>query len=262
MVTCPSRAQLSARRRDRVAQLQPLAPPSCAGKVVLVDFWTYTCINWLRTLPYIRAWAKEYRDDGLVVVGVHTPEFAFEHDLDNVRRAVKDMGDRVSRRHRQRLRDLARVRQPLLAGPLLRRRGRERSATTSSARGATSSRSASIQQLLGASTGELVSVDGRRRRSRGRLGRPALAGDLLGYGEPTRVAERRSATTRLRPRCALNHWALAGDWTIGREVAVAERGRGRIAFRFHARDLHLVLGPAARGPPVRFRVALDGERAR
>ena len=101
----------------------PLTPDGLRGKVVLVDFWTYTCINWLRTLGYVRAWAEKYADQGLVVVGVHTPEFPFERDVDNVRRAVEGHAGRVSGRARQRLRGLAGVQQPLLARRLHRRRG-------------------------------------------------------------------------------------------------------------------------------------------
>ena len=102
----------------------PLGAADLQGKVVLVDFWTYTCINWLRTLAYVRAWAEKYQDQGLVVVGVHTPEFPFERDVDNVRQAVQGHGRRLSRRARQRVCDLASVRQQILAGRLHRRRGR------------------------------------------------------------------------------------------------------------------------------------------
>ena len=103
---------------------EPLTTDALLGRVVLVQFWTYTCINWIRTLPYVRAWADKYRDDGLVVIGVHTPEFPFEHDVENVRRAATLMGRPLPHCHRQRLRGLAGVRQCLLAGPLLRRRQR------------------------------------------------------------------------------------------------------------------------------------------
>src|SRR5829696_9168485 len=99
----------------------PLTPAGLRGSVVLVDFWTYTCINWLRTLPYLRAWAAKYRDHGLVVLGVHTPEFDVEHDLDHVRRAVEDLGVDYPVAV-ERLRHLDRVRQPLLAGAVRRRR--------------------------------------------------------------------------------------------------------------------------------------------
>ena len=121
----------------------PLTPDGLRGKVVLVDFWTYTCINWLRTLGYVRAWAEKYRDHGLVVVGVHTPEFPFERDVDNVRRAAADMEVALPGRARHRLRRLGGVRQPLLAGRLHRRRAKDASGTTTSARAATRSASGS-----------------------------------------------------------------------------------------------------------------------
>ena len=101
---------------------EPLTAAGLRGRVVLVSFWTYTCINWLRQLPYVRAWAERYAGQGLVVVGVHTPEFGFEHDPANVRRAVPELRDRLPGRDRQRLRGVARVRQPLLARAVLRRR--------------------------------------------------------------------------------------------------------------------------------------------
>ena len=101
---------------------EPLDPAGLRGRVVLVDFWTLTCINWLRQEPYVRAWSQAYRDDGLVVIGVHTPEFSFEHEIDLVRQATKERDDRLPGRRRQRLRGLERLRQPLLAGALLHRR--------------------------------------------------------------------------------------------------------------------------------------------
>jgi len=97
----------------------PLTPAGLEGKVVLVDFWTYTCINWLRTEPYVRAWSQAYRDDGLIVIGVHTPEFSFEHEIERVRQATKERAIDLPGRARQRLRGLERVREPLLAGALL-----------------------------------------------------------------------------------------------------------------------------------------------
>jgi thiol-disulfide isomerase/thioredoxin len=103
---------------------EPLGPAELRGRVVLVNFWTWTCINWLRQEPYVRAWSQGYRNDGLIVIGVHTPEFSFEHDIDGVRRGDGGASDRLPGSGRQRLRGLERVRQPFLAGALLRRRGR------------------------------------------------------------------------------------------------------------------------------------------
>ena len=113
---------------------EPLTPEGLRGRVVLVDFWTYTCINWLRTLPYRRAWAAKYADAGLTIVGVHTPEFGFEKDRDNIVAQCRHRQGRVSDRDRQRLRRLARLRQPLLAGDLPCRRARDGSGTTTSAK--------------------------------------------------------------------------------------------------------------------------------
>ncbi|MGT2490955.1 hypothetical protein ACU4GD_11550 [Cupriavidus basilensis] len=107
--------------RRAVAELSPLTAEGLRGKVVLVDFWTYSCINCLRTLPYVKAWAEKYRDQGLVVIGVHAPEFAFERNIDNVKKATRDLGIDYPRRGRQQLRDLARLQQPVLAGALFRR---------------------------------------------------------------------------------------------------------------------------------------------
>ena len=160
----------------------PLTPADLRGKVVLIDFWTYTCINWLRTLPYVRAWAEKYKDQGLVVIGVHAPEFPFEKNLDNVRRAVKDMKHRLSGRDRQRLCDLARVRnQYWPALYFVDAQGRVRHHHFGE--GDYEQSEMIIQQLLteAGATGigqELVSVDARGRRSRRRLGQPEVSGEL------------------------------------------------------------------------------------
>ena len=130
---------------------EPLGPAGLRGRVVLVDFWTLTCINWLRTEPYVRAWWRAYRDDGLVVVGVHTPEFSFEHDVALVRRANARAQDRLPGRGRQRLRDLGRLRQPLLARALLRRPRRASSATQHFGEGRYEHSERIIQMLLGVS---------------------------------------------------------------------------------------------------------------
>ena len=115
----------------------PLTPEGLRGRVVLVDFWTYTCVNWLRTLPYVRAWDAKYAAQGLTTIGVHTPEFDFEHDVDNIIAQARALRRAVPDRRRQRLRRLERLRQPLLAGRLPRRCRRAGSATTTSARAST-----------------------------------------------------------------------------------------------------------------------------
>ncbi len=247
---------------------RPLTAAGLRGKVVLIDFWTYTCINWLRTLPYVRAWAAKYQDHGLVVIGVDTPEFAFEKDVDNVRRAVKDM----------------RVEYPIAidndsaiwrafnneywpALYFVDAQGRTRHHYFGEGEYEQSERV--MQQLLakagfGGSGHELVSVDARGTEAAADWDSLESPENYLGYertehfGSPggARLDERRvyAAPARLR----LNQWALAGDWTMEKQATVLNQASGRIACRFHARDLHLVMGPATRGTSVRFRVLIDG----
>jgi thiol-disulfide isomerase/thioredoxin len=227
----------------------PLAPADLRGKVVLVDFWTYTCINWLRTLPYIRAWAKTYENDGLVVLGVHTPEFPFEHDLDNVRRAVEErqieypvavdndyaIWDAFANRY-----------WPALY--FVDAEGVIRDHHFGEGRYEQSERV--IQQLLAVDR-ELVSVDGGGAEAAADWEDLDSPETYLGYQRAERRTE--AASTSLQE----NQWTLSGDWTIREQDAVLNEAGGSIAFRFHARDLHLVLRPAH--TPVRFRVSLDGE---
>jgi thiol-disulfide isomerase/thioredoxin len=227
----------------------PLAPADLRGHVVLVDFWTYTCINWLRTLPYIRAWAKAYENDGLVVVGVHTPEFPFEHDLDNVRRAVKDMQieypvaldsdyaiwDAFANRY-----------WPALY--IVDAEGVIRDHHFGEGRYEQSERV--VQQLLGVDR-ELVSVDGGGAEAAADWDDLDSPETYVGYGRAERRAEGAPASLQE------NQWALSGDWTIREQDAVLNEAGGSIAFRFHARDLHLVL--RRQDTPVSFRVSLDGE---
>jgi thiol-disulfide isomerase/thioredoxin len=248
---------------------QPLTAAGLRGKVVLISFWTYTCINWLRQLPYVRAWAEKYKDQGLVVIGVHAPEFAFERNVDNVRRAAKDM----------------RVDYPIAVDndytiwrafdnsywPALYfvdAQGHIRHHHFGE--GAYEESEMIIQRLLaeagiGGLDHELVSVDPSGAEAGADWGSLRSPENYLGYertenfaspGGP--VLDERwvyAAPARLR----LNHWALSGDWTIEQQAAVLNESNGRIAYRFRARDLHLVMGPAARGTSVRFRVLIDGE---
>ena len=217
-----------------------LGPAELRGHVVLVDFWTLTCINWLRTEPYVRAWSQAYRADGLVVIGVHTPEFSFEHQIDRVRQATKERGidypvaldndyeiwsafdnhywpalyfvdaDGVIRDHHF-------------------------------GEGRYEQSEQLIQRLLGVER-ELVSVEGlgvEAEADWGHLGTPET---YLGSARGGRRGD----------------WALTGEWTVGPESVVLEEPGGSISCRFHARDAHLVLSPGAQGP-IRFRVLLDGE---
>jgi thiol-disulfide isomerase/thioredoxin len=246
----------------------PLLADGLRGKVVLIDFWTYTCINWLRTLPYIRAWAERYREYGVVTIGVHSPEFSFEHNLENVRLAASDM----------------RVEYPIAidndfaiwhaftnhywpALYLVDVQGHLR--YHHFGEGAYELSEMILQHVLieaGISgfDQELVTVDAQGAEAAAdwdSLRSPeTYVGDALTehFASPGgAVVDKRhlyAAPERLR----LNHWALAGEWTVGREAAALNEANGRIAYRFHARDLHLVMGPAARGTTVRFRVFLDG----
>jgi thiol-disulfide isomerase/thioredoxin len=249
----------------------PLTTAGLRGRVVLVQFLTYTCINWLRTLAYLRAWADRYQDQGLVVIGVHTPEFGFEHDLDNVRRAIKDL----------------RVEFPVAVDndygiwsafdnhywPALYfvdAEGRIRHHQFGE--GQYEESEMILQQLLtDAGTGsgglgqELVSVDPIGVEAAADWASLRSPETYLGYERTENFASPSgpvldaphayAAPTRLRR----NHWALAGAWTVQRGAVVLNQAGGRILYRFQARDLHLVMAPAGRGTPVRFQVRLDGE---
>ena len=240
---------------------EPLTPAGLRGKVVLVDFWTLTCINWLRTEPYIRGWSKAYRDDGLVVLGVHTPEFGFEHEIDLVRRATEERGiDYPIAADNDYEVWSAFANQYWPALYFVDREGIIRDHHFGEGRYEESERV--IQRLLGVER-EPVSVEGvgvEAEADWDDLGTPET---YLGYarGEglasPGRPVLDEPHAYELPERLRLNAWALAGTWTIGRESAVLADDRGTIAYRYHARDAHLVLSPGARGP-IPFRVLLDG----
>jgi thiol-disulfide isomerase/thioredoxin len=247
----------------------PLTPAGLRGKVVLVDFWTYTCINWLRQLPYVRAWAGKYAGHGLVVIGVHTPEFPFEHDVENVRRAVADM----------------RIEYPVALDsdygvwqafdnnywPALYFADAEgRIRHHHFGEGEYQQSEMVIQQLL-AETGadgvahDLVSVDAPGLEAPADWASLRSAENYTGYDRTENFA----SPGGLRPgqphlynapaELRLNQWALSGDWTVQGQPARVNTAGGQITCRFHARDLNLVMGPAARGTELRFRVLLDGQ---
>jgi thiol-disulfide isomerase/thioredoxin len=227
---------------------EPLGPAELGGQVVLVNFWTLTCINWLRQEPYVRAWSQAYRDDGLVVIGVHTPEFSFEHEIDRVRVATKERG----------------IDYPVAADndyeiwsafdnhywPALYfvdAEGIIRDHHFGEGRFEESERV--IQRLLGVER-ELVSAEG--------LGVEAEADwDHLRTPE-TYLGDGRGGSAASLNELSVNNWALSGGWTIGQENVVLDHAGGSIAFRFHARDAHLVLSSGGR-EPIRFRLLLDGE---
>jgi thiol-disulfide isomerase/thioredoxin len=224
---------------------EPLTAAALRGRVVLVDFWTYSCVNWLRTLPYVRAWHERYRDRGLVVVGVHAPEFGFEHDLDNVRRAVRDLdvGHPVVIDNEFAIwRAFGNHYWPAVY--LLDGDGRVRFQHFGEEAYAETERA--VQELVGADGEELVRVDAGGFAEAADWGRLKSPETYLGLARGERRVERVAA---------LNEWALAGDWTVGDESAALDAGSGSITYRFEGRDLNLVLGAAA---PVRFTVRVDG----
>lgn len=247
----------------------PLTMAGLRGRVVLVDFWTYSCINCLRTLPYVRAWADTYRDKGLVVIGVHAPEFAFERDIANVRQAVANLkidypvaidDDYAIWR--------AFKNQYWPADYLIDAQGHIRE--THFGEGAYAETERSIQALLveaGARDvptslvtdtghGAEAAADGADDRSpETYIGYARAANFASPGGLVDNVAHLYDAPAQDR----LNQWALAGDWTVTDQSASLDRPGGTISYRYHARDLHLVLGPPAGGQPVRFRVLLDGK---
>jgi thiol-disulfide isomerase/thioredoxin len=246
----------------------PLSAASLRGKAVLIDFCTYTCINWLRTLPYVRSWANKYTADGLVVIGVHSPEFEFERDLANVRRAVKDV----------------RVDYPVAvdndfaiwrafknqywpAVYLVDAKGTIRYRHFGEGEYASSERA--IQQSL-ADAGarridtQLVSVEGQGIEAAADWASLKSPENYVGYERTRGFASGDAAPDKRRvyavqAKLGVNQWALAGDWTMKRQSVALNRARGRIVCHFHARDAHLVMGPASRGITVRFRLRIDGQ---
>jgi thiol-disulfide isomerase/thioredoxin len=241
---------------------EPLGPAELDDHVVLVNFWTLTCINWLRQEPYVRAWSQAYRDDGLIVIGVHTPEFSFEHDIDGVRKATKARA----------------IEYPVAldndfeiwsafdnhywpALYFVDTDGIIRDQHFGEGRYEQSERV--IQQLLGVER-EPVFVEGLGVEAQADWDHLQTPETYLGYWRSEQFAspdgasfdERRAY--ELPQRLPLNRWALAGEWTIGAESIELDQAGGSIAYRFHARDAHLVLARAAR-EPIGFRVLLDGE---
>jgi thiol-disulfide isomerase/thioredoxin len=241
---------------------EPLGPAELRRQAVLVNFWTLTCINWLRQEPYVRAWSQAYRDDGLVVIGVHTPEFSFEHEIDLVRQATKDReidypvaldnGYEIWSAFDNHY-------WPALY--FVDAEGTIRDRHFGEGRYEESERV--IQRLLGVER-ELVSVEGLGVEAEADWDDLRTPETYLGYGRSERFASPDGAAFdqrrayELPERLGFNHWALHGEWTIGRENIVLDEAGGSIAFRFHARDAHLVLCPGAR-EPIPFRVLLDGE---
>jgi len=247
---------------------QRLTQSELQGKVILVDFWTYTCINWRRTLPYVRAWAEKYKDKGLVVIGVHTPEFSFEKNADNIRWAIKEM----------------RVDYPVVVDSdyviwrafrnnywpalyFVDSRGRVRHHFFGE--GSYEQSEMVIQALLteagmGDFERQSVMVEGGGLEAAADWRSLMSPENYVGYeraqnfASPGRVVMDMPRNYELPARLRLNEWAMSGDWTIRKEGAALNKANGSIAYRFHARDLHLVMGPAKSGDSVSFRVLIDG----
>ncbi|MCK8782609.1 cytochrome c biogenesis protein DipZ [Rhizobium sp. NTR19] len=246
----------------------PLDINQLRGKVVLVDFWTYSCINCIRTLPYVRAWAEKYEDQGLVVIGVHAPEFAFEKNLDNVRKAVRDfqIDYPVAVDNDYRIwRAFENSYWP--AHYLIDAKGQVRYHHFGEGNYYQTERA--IQDLLREAGGEMAASSTVTPDAKGAEAGPDLknirSGETyLGYKRATNFTSRETLRADA-PReysveePSLNEWGLSGTWTIGAEQATLDQPEGGIAYRFSARDLHLVLGPGASGKPVRFRVTIDGK---
>ena len=247
----------------------PLTREQLRGKVVLVDFWTYSCINCLRALPYVKAWAEKYKDHGLVVIGVHAPEFAFEKDPANVQQAVKDLGVTYPVALDNNLAIWqAFNNQYWPAHYFIDAQGRIRHHHFGEGEYDQSERV--IQQLLReAGTTDVPAASSIPTASG--VQAAADADDMrqspetyVGYGRgatspPARRSPTRRPLTRRPIRWQPNQWGLTGRWTIGEERSSLDAAGGKITFRFHARDLHLVLGPGADDKPVRFKVTLDGQ---
>jgi len=249
----------------------PLTPAGLRGKVVVVDFLTYTCINWLRQLPYVRAWAGKYAGHGLVVIGVHTPEFGFEHNVENIRRAVKDMrvdypvaidsdyevwrafdnhywpalyfADAEGNIRHHHFGEGEYQRSEMVIQQLLAEAGAD---------------GAGLDMVSPATTGIEAQADwGSLRTPETYTGYERTENFASPGGAVPGRPDVYSAPASLR----LNHWALSGEWAMGREAATLNVAGGQIAYRFHARDLNLVMGPGTAGISVRFQVLLDGQPA-
>jgi thiol-disulfide isomerase/thioredoxin len=247
----------------------PLTAAGLRGKVVLIDFGTYTCINWMRTLPYIRAWAEKYNDHGLAVIVIHTPEFPFEKNLDNVREALKAMNVNlpvaVDNDHEI---WSAFDNQYWPALYFIDAKGRIRHHYFGEGEYEQSEKV--IQQLLTEAgsanfSRELVTVDGQGAEAAADSGSLRSSENYLGYVRTAGFASPGGASIdQPRPysfpaKLSLNEWALAGNWTIGPGAVLLNEANGRIAYGFHARDVNLVMGSSARGMSFRFRVLIDGD---
>lgn len=246
---------------------KPISSDELSGHVVAINFWTYTCINWLRTLPYLRAWRDKYRDQGMLLIGVHTPEFSFEHDVDNVRQASRDMGITypvVIDNDYAIWQSFANHYWPALY--ITDARGHIKHYWYGE--GGYDESERTIQRLLAEAgarpDGGLVSVRPSGLELAADFPNVQSPENYLGYkrtsdfATPENVAPDRAhhyeAPAQLQP----NQWALDGDWSVTSEASVLDQAGGRLANQFHSRDLNLVMGPVRREHAIPFRVRLDG----
>ena len=247
----------------------PLTPASLRGKVVLIDFWTYSCINCLRTLPYIKAWHAKYKDSGLVIIGVHTPEFPFEKDESNVRKAVRDLGilyavamDNDYRIWQSFNNEYWPAHYFIDATGRIRYHHfgegdyqRSEQWIRSLLEEANHRPLPNIATKISAAGMEAASDSSDMRSPETYVGYERAQN----FASPGGLSRDNAETYSVPAQLDLNQWALSGKWTDGSQIATLLSPTGSIAYRFHARDLHLVLGPARDGKPVRFRVTLDGK---
>jgi len=246
----------------------PLNAAGLRGKVVLIDFWTYTCINWRRTLPYVHAWAEKYKGRGLLVIGVHTPEFSFEKDVNNVRQAAKEIGvdyPIAIDSNYEVWRAFNNQFWPALY--IVDAQGRIRHHQFGE--GGYQRAEVIIQQLLAEAgnpglSHELVSVNASGAEAAADWRSLKSPETYVGYGQTENFASPggavldKSHVYAAPARLELNAWALAGHWTIRKEATLLTGQNGRIVYRFHARDVNLIMSPSKRGASVRFRVLIDG----
>ncbi|MBP2445505.1 cytochrome c biogenesis protein DipZ [Rhizobium leguminosarum] len=247
---------------------KPLTTEQLRGKVVLVDFWTYSCINCIRTIPYVRAWAEKYADQGLVVIGVHAPEFAFEKKIDNVKKAVGDfkIGYPVAIDNDYKIwRAFENSYWP--AAYLIDAKGEIRYHHFGEGNYGTTEKA--IQDLLReagsqTTTSAAVTPNATGAEAGPDLGNIRSGETYLGYAQAVNFAspeglQADAAQNYSIAEPGLNSWGLSGTWTVGKDQATLDQPGGGIAYRFSARDLHLVLGPGADGKPIRFQVTVDGK---
>ncbi len=253
---------------DEWLNSQPLIPSALRGKVVLIDFWTYTCINWLRTAPYVRGWAEKYGEQGLVVIGVHAPEFGFEKNIENVRWAVKNFRINypvaVDNRHAI-WRAFKNNYWPALY--IIDAQGRVRHHHFGE--GDYEQSEKLIQKLLaeagaGDTDSNLLSIEARGIEAAADWGSLRSGENHVGYertqnfASPGGLVPNQPRAYALPAQLRLNEWALSGDWTARSDAETLNRPNGSIAYRFQARDLHLVMGPSVPGTRVRYRILIDG----